>query len=491
MSDMLSSRSKNDIYWQKRKFYISVMNSKGGFKERYINQDTAEDVMECYDTYGDHGTLFIPTGREFSSFPPTAGGEKYFADSVARLLRASEDLDNESVEKMLSEGDFGEEAKKLLATGLCNIGAMSKKVLDYYFAACGYVDRKSTDDKEGQAKARSSFAKARAEYEEKISKVFREFGDSIIGSVFDKDDSSPVSDTGSGDLLFEALAEKSGESGFFDDELNDIRLKLKDIRSKSASLETVRDSLQKMLIETYVRKFTYPALRQIMTRAFLEYRLGVDEKLRDLSDYREACYYYTLWMTEEEPVDALTKERITAHFEDEPELIDEEKRFSEITGYVSPEVNNDGKLAELDDLDAILGAADELRDYINTHPGVTDCQSLLSLAGAYGELSAAAEKAEELFVASDRYTKSKAASKIDRQTWLKVFEGWVLADTFCRVAYPILEFIEKASDLTVGEATEELRGILPEISYSSAERGSRLVLQQIILERSGVNALSK
>ena len=60
----LSEKEKNDLYWQKRKHYISVLNSKGGFKERYLNPDTAEDVMECYASHKDDPRQFVPVGDD-------------------------------------------------------------------------------------------------------------------------------------------------------------------------------------------------------------------------------------------------------------------------------------------------------------------------------------------------------------------------------------------------------------------------------------------
>ena len=50
-----------------------------------------------------------------------------------------------------------------------------------------------------------------------------------------------------------------------------------------------------------------------------------------------------------------------------------------------------------------------------------------------------------------------------------------------------IDFINEHQKDTVGEATQEFLRLLPDISYSTAERTVRFALREVIIERSGFN----
>ena len=491
MGDTLSAREKNDLYWQKRKYYISVLNSKGGFKERFLNADTAEDVMECYDTFDKETQHFIPVGDEFLPFPPAAGGEKYFADSVARLCHAAETMNEKSVEEILSDENFGEETKKVFTQGMCGIGDMLGKLLADYFAASGYVDRKVTDDEEARKKGRASFKTSLAEYEKNLGEVFSKFGSSVIEAMAEETGTKAETKPAVEDTGFEALVDEAEGASLVENEIDGLRERIKALSAERQELEAVRDNLQKQVIDSYIKRTNDPILRKVMARTFLEYRMGVDNRLRELSDIRQACYYFAYVLISDEPVDALTAEKIEKYIEDDAEVMNEGTPFMKVHGYEAPNPDLELSVDEPKDYESMCAMAEELRDYLVKHPGVLDNQSLLSVAGCYSELSLVAEKARVLARASDRYSRSGEIGKTDRATWLVVFENWVLADSICRVAYPVLEFLEETMRTTVSDSGEKLRALLPDISYTFAERAGRVALQKIILERSGVDAISK
>ena len=90
-------------------------------------------------------------------------------------------------------------------------------------------------------------------------------------------------------------------------------------------------------------------------------------------------------------------------------------------------------------------------------------------------------------MAIDSFTKSDEAKALNKDQWVELFEGWIVADAMLRVTYPIMDFVMDHKDDTVGDATEALNGIIDDISYIEAEGHSRLALREIVLERSGYN----
>ena len=81
-----TSRQKGDLYWRKRILYIKSASVRGGHHEGYLNRDTAEDTLSCYEKAETNVQPFL-TGRELVICPPTAAGQWLFSDSVASLIR--------------------------------------------------------------------------------------------------------------------------------------------------------------------------------------------------------------------------------------------------------------------------------------------------------------------------------------------------------------------------------------------------------------------
>ena len=74
-------------------------------------------------------------------------------------------------------------------------------------------------------------------------------------------------------------------------------------------------------------------------------------------------------------------------------------------------------------------------------------------------------------------------AKLDREEQAEFYEIWVRADTVCRVGYTVTEFVDRFADSTVKEATEELKGLIPFMSYSATERDCRSQIKELLTER--------
>ena len=124
--------------------------------------------------------------------------------------------------------------------------------------------------------------------------------------------------------------------------------------------------------------------------------------------------------------------------------------------------------------------------YLDSHPGQMDAQSLLSIVKGIQDICMVAHKARMLDIAIERFTLDKAKTEgLSSKDWLNIFESWVMADTVCRVSFPIIEFVRDYKEQTILEATDDLKKILPDISYTMEERKSREVMRRVIIERSG------
>ena len=93
MSDTLSSREKNDIFWGKKRRYMVSSDIKCKKDRGCFNPDMVAEVKSAYDRYGEGAALHELTGNEFMDHPPTASGQIAFAKSIARMMHTLDALD--------------------------------------------------------------------------------------------------------------------------------------------------------------------------------------------------------------------------------------------------------------------------------------------------------------------------------------------------------------------------------------------------------------
>ena len=481
----LDSRQKGDIYWQKKLYYIAGSEARGEQKAGFMNLDIAEDVLAAYEKRRKEKPKSFPTGREFHSCPPSAAGQQHFAASIAELM-----CTRDYFEELLSAKENAGEsvAFEIFQDGLEKVLSDIRQVLNDFFTSSGINENGAPIKDPAVIKAgRVAFRTSVQKYENGVEKRLKDYGRAIIERMAEEigiEDISP-SDFDPMDISFEKmLKDNESDAVIFEKQINAIRNTIEEARMEAAKQIMLKNMLLKELFARYYNPASDLLKRDIITNAFYEYRHLIDLKVRDLLYVREANYYYAMNLLTDEPVDDIMAQLIEEHLEETPETLDEDMPLEDIPDFrvpVEPEMETDSE-----DESFIENISKEIRVYLDSHPGQMDAQCLLSIVTGIQDICMVAHKARMLDIAIERFTLDKAKTEsLSSKDWLNIFESWVMADTVCRVSFPIIEFVRDYKEQTILEATDELKKILPDISYTMEERKSREVMRQVIIERSG------
>ena len=488
MAGYLSSREKGDIYWRKRIMYIASAAAKTGLREGYLNRDTADDTIEAYNDPDEMPDMLspFPSGEEFFVCPPTAAGQRYFAECVATLMHVRDYID----EILSSDGsEIDEVVRTLFYDSMEVTQKLIKRVIDDYFAISG-IDAlgHELDEKVDRKKAIEAFKKSKEEYEKSIGGIISLSSEKVIerlreetGAVENDNTDASIVD----EMYEELVASDPASEMLFGDELNRLREMIESALQEITDRIREREKLKETLLGKYYSDDVDPVRRHIITDAFMQYRHIVDNQLTRLLYTRQACYYYASFLITDEPVDSIISKVIREDLKKDVEVLDEGMLLSEVTGFsvVTEESSADEKLP--DDYDSIVEAGKALREYCAMYPGKFNAQCLLSVATDNEELGSILHKSRILAKGIDRFTKSGAAKGIGAEKWFMLFDTWVVAYSVCSVIMPIAEFLRENEERTVGEATANLIALLPSISYNTIEKSSREVLRDVIFERTG------
>ncbi len=484
-----TSRQKGDLYWRKRILYIKSASVRGGHHEGYLNRDTAEDTLVCYEKSETEAQPFL-TGRELVICPPTAAGQWLFSDSVASLMRIRDMIrDTDTTEPKGDNNEFEDLAHKILIDGGKNLYSLIDRMIEDYFIASGIDhDKKPVSDRDKIRAARDSFNKNRDLYEGEIHKVILANGTrfiKILAKQMGIEEHMPVPYEIT-DRAFLKMKEAENYP-IYEEELNKLYEVMISARREAMESLIAKDKLIGDIYSKYFNKGGDSMRRKILMTSFFEYRHEIDKNAQKLMAVREAGYYYARYLLYDEAVDPLTFDRIKTFFKKQPVTLEDDMLIETIPDFSIPEENRGCDEGDYD-YDAISTAIDEIMDYMDLYPGKFYAQSLLSVVTDNDSLGAFAHKVRTLDRAIDRFTLSGGASELDKDMFLKVFEGWVMADALYRVTSYIMYFCFEHRYDTVSEATEALSAILPDMNYAACERKSRGVIRKIILERSGFNA---
>ncbi len=488
MGEHLSSREKGDLYWRKRIMYIASAAAKTGLREGYLNRDTADDTLDAYNDEDKMPKLLspFPSGREFLVCPPTAAGQRYFAECVATLMHVRDYID-----KILASDGSGidEVVRSLFYDNMEMTQKLIKRVINDFFAISGLDPLgHELDEKIDRKKAIEAFKKSRAEYEKNIDNIILQSSGKMIEKLREDadqsgDDHAEASVT---DEMYEKLVASDPASEIlFADELNNLREMIGSVLQEISDRVQVREKLKDTLLGRYYNDDMDPVRRHVMTDAFMQYRHMVDNQLIRLLYTRQACYYYASYLITDEPVDSIINDVIREDLKKDVEVLDEGVLLSEVSGFSVVNEESAGEEKLPDDYDSIVEAGKKLREYCVMHPGKFNAQCLLSVVTDNEELGSILHKSRMLAKGIDRFTKSGAAKGIGRDKWFMLFDTWVVSYSVCSVIMPIVEFLRENEDKTVEEATANLVSLLPSISYNVIEKNSREVLRDVIFERSG------
>ncbi|MCR4797954.1 MAG: hypothetical protein K5853_05830 [Lachnospiraceae bacterium] len=495
MDKTLSSREKGDIYWRKRIMYIASAASKSGRKAGYLNRDTAEDTLDIYRGTKPALVSPYPGGKEFYVCPPTAAGQKYFAESVASLMHVRDYIK----EILSSEGLLIHEVVRTLFYDSMHLTLnVTEAVINDFFAISGLdPEGKELLNKPDRKTAVSAFKKSCEEYEKTVSRIFSVSSEKMIQMLCAEAglDSSSPTDAPLTDESFEGLLESDPASVMlYGDEMNKLRRIMGAALQETADRKHLREELKQMFFEKYYNDEVDPVLRRLVTDAFLEYRHQVDNRLIRLLYTRQACYYYAYYLITDEPVDAVIHKRIREDLDVDVdvdvEVLDEGMLLNELPGFAL--IEEDASFDEIpSSYEDIIASGNVLRQYLLAHPGQFDAQCLLSVAVGNEELGGVLHRAFLLAKGVDIFTAGGKAEDMDKSRWILLFDTWVVSYTICRVIVSMTEFLNENKTVTVGVATKKLLTLLPDISYTAVEKHSREVLREIILLRSGKGDLYK
>jgi hypothetical protein len=436
----MTQREKGDLYWKKRTYYLEAADAGGGLKEGYLNRDMAEEVLSAYDEMKKDNVVFAPGGKEFRPCSPSAAGRQSYADSVARLMCVRDRLIG-IVEGKISDVDMNPVVREIFADATEKTLSLMRKVIDDFFLACGlYENGQPVEDKEAKKNARISFEKSSVLFESKIEKAVANYGSTIMNNL--------RKEAGIEARIKNRESEELLERG-------EIQL------SEASEFTAAKEALEKYLFDKYFIADADPMRRRIATGAFFRYRHSIDrliyEKVKEYIDLKSLTYEQNIEMRN-------------------------------LKGFTVPqEIPYEG--GDPDSLDDIIELGNLILNQKRSLPGLIDAQNLSSIALYSGELGLMYGRARALNRAIDRFTLTEESSGIERDTWLVLFEHWVMAETICRVSVPIMEFLQDNENTTVGEAETELQKIRNEISYIFSEPESRMALRKMVLERSGYGAL--
>lgn len=487
MSDEQTLLKREYLYCNKRRLYMTANMIRDNIKESSLNADIAEDVLELYEKYKDVKIAFIPVGDEFDPFPPTAAGRMYFADSIARVMH---DVD---VIKTLNENKgsiVADSVEEIFLESIGSAASVMERITQSYLKASGVrADHTPIEDIKERRKYRDEFYAAKAEYERIVKNNQLRCGDKVMEKMrIDAGipERMPV-EVETRDIPFESLIESEPNAELlFYDEIVKMRRIIADSMTEAAERSASKEALLKIALNVFLDKSVPLPRRRVIKFAFFRYRKSVDNLIKRSIDVREACVYYAKCLIKDEPVDRIIYEKIKEHLKSEVDVINDGLLLSEIPGFsMSAQKHREYDLPR--DYDSIMKVVERLNDIRNAHPYLFDAQCILSVFCDTDVLNEASSRARICNMAIDSFTKSDEAKALNKDQWVELFEGWIVADAMLRVTYPIMDFVMDHKDDTVGDATEALNGIIDDISYIEAEGHSRLALREIVLERSGYN----
>ncbi|MCR5098490.1 MAG: hypothetical protein K6B14_06035 [Lachnospiraceae bacterium] len=484
---MNKGREKEDAYRKKRKMYMAASTARGA-REGYLNPDIAEDVLECYQKYADSDELVIPSGKEFHSMPPTAAGRKYFANSLAMLMHARDRFSGMAEHK--KDGVTGK-VDPLFFEGLEETCQVIDKVIGDYFTASGLTLKgEQIKDKSVRKKGRMDFLMSRLLYEKTIRQNLMNYGVRIIEKLGKDEDTTKLISLyqSFSDPIFDRMVDSEPLAELlYADVVRKLTTLTENAVKEAAKYKAYVKVFKEKLYPMFYSKDTDPTSRDILKAAFLEYRNYIEMNLKRLADIRESCLYYGMCVLKSEPVDRIMYEKIQKCINLEAEFMDDSILLSDLPGFQTHTGSNDKKVEVALDFETIQNETNEIRGYFNTHPYQFDGQCLRSAINDIETLAATLAKAEAISVAIEEFSKTKKAGKLKADDWFDLLDSWVFCECLMRVGYPIIDFINEHSDDNVGNATKAFSTLLPNISYSTAEKTVRFALREVMIERSGLD----
>ncbi|MBR3307951.1 MAG: hypothetical protein IKI75_11960 [Lachnospiraceae bacterium] len=484
MAEEMTLREKGDLYWKKQKYYLASCAVREGYKDNYVNQDMAAEVLSRYEALKEKGEMPLLTGKEFREKPPTPVGKQAFADSVAAVMYA-----RDRIEDIIAGRSEASAALASFTEGMSEYLDEMKQAVADYLAASG-VDEKGElhNDLKLRASARDSWVNSCIRYEAEAERINRSLGEGIMKDLKEKagiEERMEAGDIGESPELAEFLA----GFGEIDTEKQKIIKSIytvsmrsrKEMAERSKSLEMLRE----LVINEYFDPATDPVRKYLMSLAFSEYSSRVARNVSDLLYVEEACLACAKWVLAGEKTDGILAEKMWPEWGVTPDTLDEGMTFSEIPGFVHLQDENEEEEEErsLTTVEEFRSAGEELRAFLYTKPWLFDAQTLKGIATGTEGLMKTLALAKKLRYAIDRAFAEGRMEGLGVEEQEGLFRIFVMADAMCRVGYRVAEFSADHERATVGDTLNDLREELEFMHYSDVEKDSREAIKAAMAER--------
>ena len=482
----MSARQKGDIYWKKRKRYLAAAAARNGLKEGYLNHDMAVDVLDRYEALKAVKERIIITGNEFSERPPTAVVRRAFADSVAALMHERDRYKH--ILETMDEDEIRSEDKIMADRMEENLGLIEHVIDDFFMASGTTQEGEKISDKDVRKKGNAAFKKSSEEFSDRISKSYREIGVRYIEEIREKNGLKELMDApdpGAGPV-FTLITDKYADAAAKNKDVIE-RLKQANTaaRHKSAQLMAGVEAIRGKVSQEYFDAGSDAMRRFLLERTFDEYSSRIDEQLSELLKIQEASVFCAAWVLASLPMDPILKPYIDAGWGCEPDYIDGSMRLNELPGFIFlKEYERRDSLGELKKLEDIKRVGEKLKAYLYTHPWQFDGQCLMSICRGTEDLPAIVADAKHVRDTVDMLTEqTDFADKLGLEERIELYNIWVMSDLISRVGYMLTEFLTAHENATVSESEEDLKKLLPEMSYSKLGRLCREAVKRLMRER--------
>ncbi len=485
----MSAREKGDIYWRKRKRYLAAAAVRNGLKEGYFNPDMAEDILERYKEIKATGKRELLNGNEFSEKPPTAVGRRAFAYAVANLMN-----ERDHYELLINNfpGDENYNENQILVGGIEEILACMEQAVGDYFIAAGLTqDGERITDKAERKRAFEAFKNSGELYHELMVRNNKELGVRFIDELrkrYGLDDLMDAPDPGPGPvfgMLVNKYPEAVKNNSALIEKLKQVNIST---RHEAAMIVAAREKLRQEVTKEYFDPATDEVRKFILEASFGEYSYKVDENLCTLLYKQEATAAYIGWVLLSAPVDPVLAEYVDPEWGQRPQVMDEGMLLSEQEEFVFlRKYDRWEEVGEIKGLSDVRKRAEEIKQYLYAHPWQFDAQCITTISRGTQQLPGIVADARAIRDGLDRLTANGYLNEISMEEGMELYEIWTVADLITRVGYTVMDFTVKHENCTIKETVEDIKDMLPLMSYSKQELSCRDAVKKLMRERAGNN----
>ena len=239
-------------------------------------------------------------------------------------------------------------------------------------------------------------------------------------------------------------------------------------------IAAAREKLRKEVTKEYFEPGTDDVRKYILENAFNDYSANVDEKLSALLYRQEASAAYMGWVLLSIPVDPVLVQYMDPEWGEKPGVMNENMLLSEQEGFVFLRKHDRWEeVGAVKGLSDVRKRVDEIKQYLYAHPWQFEAQCITTLSRGTEKLPGIVADARAIRDALDRLTAEGYLSTIGMEESIELYEMWTIVDLVTRIGYAVLDFMTKHEGSTLKETAEDLKEMLPFMSYAKQERACK------------------